>query len=361
MSLNYHLPVWEVLLFIFLLVRLVQRLYYLMRGQKQYVFYFPRKELEMFLTEQNIHVSNHELTSKRDKIPLQYRRLGAGQKYILLANGVGTDFFMWLPFLRFLMQYDPSFFDKYTLIVQTYRGLFPPDDKDFAFPVAITVDNCVVDITEMMQHAEIKKYDAIMGWSTGAQVALACCAKYPDICDKLFLLNVSLGDTLHKAMQPIIALPEFVGEFVSRAMHALINSLKPLIPTYVWDTLRLLAFSVIFRVFLESLSFFGGFPPEQPVYFHEYMRDVFTTRSQTRGLLDLILCLDVALPEECCRLPHKAVIVSGYADFMTGVYESQKLSRTMPNAEHLCFSMGSHFLLIEWPDLVAKRFLRLLQ
>jgi hypothetical protein len=53
-----------------------------------------------------------------------------------------------------------------------------------------------------------------------------------------------------------------------------------------------MALSVGFRLSLELLAFFGGFPPEQPVYFHEYMRDAFSTREHTEGLLNLILALD---------------------------------------------------------------------
>jgi hypothetical protein len=42
--------------------------------------------------------------------------------------------------------------------------------------------------------------------------------------------------------------------------------------------LKAIVYTSFFRIFLEGLAFFGGFPPEQPPYFHEYMKDVFHTR-----------------------------------------------------------------------------------
>jgi pimeloyl-ACP methyl ester carboxylesterase len=105
------------------------------------------------------------------------------------------------------------------------------------------------------------------------------------------------------------------------------------------------------------MAFLGGFPPDQPVYFYEYMKDVFATRSQTRALFDLILSLDEELPEASLHLPHYTVLVSGAPDFMTGVYHSKKLAKSMKNNKHVNFTMGSHFLLLEWPEIVAKEIL----
>eukprot|EP01042_Synura_sphagnicola_P001383 gene1383-1575_t len=40
------------------------------------------------------------------------------------------------------------------------------------------------------------------------------------------------------------------------------------------------------------------------------MQDVFSSRSHTKHLLDLVVSLDEALPIEALHLPHKAVIAS---------------------------------------------------
>ncbi|KAJ1414915.1 Alpha/Beta hydrolase protein [Ochromonadaceae sp. CCMP2298] len=315
--------------------------------------------MEKFISEKGIKRSDHVLRSKgkegaKEGVTLRYTRLGSGPKMLHLANGVGTDFFMWRPFLQWVLTFDPDFFSKFTLIAQSYRGLFHPDDAEFSAGCEITIDNCVEDVREVMTHAGIAKYDTVLGWSTGAQVALALGAKYPTLISRLFLFNPSVGHTLHTVLQPLKPMPAVVGRFVSAVIHTGFGFLKTLIPSKVWDILKIVAYSTGFRWFLEVLAFTGGFPPEQPVYFHQYMKDVFFTRMQTRALLDLILSLDAPCPPHSTTLPHPTVVLSGYPDFITGVYHSYQLQREMKKCKHITFSMGSHFLLLEWPELASR-------
>lgn len=322
------------------------------------MIYYPRQDMEDFLRNCGIKVTEHafNITQKSNGsiLPIRYRRLGSGKKYLLLANGVGTDFFMWLPMLKNVVKFQETFFDEYTLIVPSYRGLFEPDDTNFTKNIDITIDNCGDDIKATMSHAKIAQYHAIIGWSTGAQVALACCAKERTISQRLILLNPSPGNTLHTVLQALVPLPSIVGRAVSGIVHGLLNFLKPLIGTAVWDGLKVIAYSPMFRFILECSSFCGGFPPEQGSFFHEYMRDVFKTRIQTRSLLDLILSLDAPCPQGADMLPHPALIVSGWMDFITGEYHARGLHTCMPASKHICFTMGSHFVLLEWPDLLAQ-------
>jgi pimeloyl-ACP methyl ester carboxylesterase len=74
----------------------------------------------------------------------------------------------------------------------------------------------------------------------------------------------------------------------------------------------------------------------------------------------LIVALDAPCPPGALTLPHRATIISGLPDIMTGVYHSTRLAKGMPNSKHVMFTMGSHFVLIEWPDLVAKEILELI-
>ena len=45
--------------------------------------------------------------------------------------------------------------------------------------------------------------------------------------------------------------------------------------------------------------------------------------------------------------------ISGYPDFLTGVYHSTELAKLAGVKNHI-FSMGSHFVIIEWPQNVAR-------
>ena len=59
-------------------------------------------------------------------------------------------------------------------------------------------------------------------------------------------------------------------------------------------------------------------------------------------------------------LPNKTCLISGFLDFMTGVYHSNALAKRMKNAKHVIFTMGSHFILLEWPEVIAAEFLALI-
>lgn len=195
----------------------------------------------------------------------------------------------------------------------------------------------------------------------GAQTAITALATHTQITSKLLLLNPSSGQTLHSVLQCFVPLPMTIGRHAAAGIRYLITqTLRPLIPTTVWPMLQAFAFSPLFRILLELGSFFGGSPPEQGAYFHCYMRDVFETRHQTRGLLDLIVALDSPVPAAGLRLKNKTMIISGLPDIMTGVYHSTRLASSMSDSTHVMFTMGSHFLLIEWPELVAVEVLGLI-
>ena len=85
---------------LFLFTRVAQRLYYILRGHKHHVSFHPRKEMDLFMKKNDILFSEHSFICKRDKVCLRYRKLGGGSKIVLLNNGVGTDFYMWLPTLE---------------------------------------------------------------------------------------------------------------------------------------------------------------------------------------------------------------------------------------------------------------------
>ena len=89
--------------------------------------YSPAEELEKWFKKEDIVVSDHEFKSPQDGILLKYRRIGSGKRVILLANGVGTALYMWLPIFKNLLRMKSCMFtgnNGFTIIAPCYRGLF---------------------------------------------------------------------------------------------------------------------------------------------------------------------------------------------------------------------------------------------
>jgi hypothetical protein len=205
---------------------------------------------------------------------------------------------------------------------------------------------------------EIDQYHAIIGWSTGAQVALACSTMYPLTSRRLFLFNVSLGDTLHSVFQPVVPLPASLQYVLSSLCRSLVILLTPVVDSSIWDVLQAVGGSALFRIIFDISAFCNGFPPEQGAYFHEYVRDIFRSRQHTHSLIKLIRCLDEPLPRrrrcvigkpansevpvqgnvpshvatECdCSLSEslsevkRLYVVSAFFDFITGYYHGMAL------------------------------------
>jgi pimeloyl-ACP methyl ester carboxylesterase len=422
------------LLACFIVFRVLQRCYYFMKGHTQLFQYSPAEELEKWFKKEDIIVSDHELKSPQDGVLLKYRRIGSGKRVVLLANGVGTALYMWLPIFKNLLSLKPSVFTGeggITILAPCYRGLFgsvvtkdtkareatikrTPDtvtDPRYDDEVVITMKRCAQDLVDILEDAHAngladaayqKKgdddegggmfkgsawrdggrdyihFECVLGWSMGAQCILTCMEKHPFISKKLLLLNPSSGRSLHTVFQPLLALPYSITKYVGALMrHLIVDRVRPLIRTTVWDTLKAISDSMVMRVLLEWMSFWAGFPPEQGAYFHAYLFDVFSCRQQTRGLLDLIVALDSPLESEeglsggygysgeqrkaFGGKSEQTSVISGLTDFMTGIYHARILETNMnKRCTHKVYTMASHFLLLEWPELVSKDILDLL-
>ncbi len=427
------LDIMVTLLTVLIIFRVLQRCYYFLKGHKQLGEYNPAEDMEKWFKKEDILVSDHEMKSPQDSVLLKYRRIGSGKRVVLLANGVGTALYMWLPIFKNLLAKKPSLFtgeSGITIIAPCYRGLFGSvvteetkakeadikrtsevvTDPQYDDEVVITMKRCAEDLVDVLEDAhakglvdgayEKKKEDeggglfsdsawkdggndyihceCVVGWSMGAQCILTCMEKHPFVSKKLFLLNPSSGRSLHTAFQPFFALPYFITKHISALMrYLIIDIIRPLIRTPVWGVLKIISDSIVMRIILEMMSFWVGFPPEQGAYFHAYLLDVFSCQEQTRGLLDLIVALDSPLEsgeglsggygfsgeqqQPFGGKSEQTSVISGLPDFMTGIYHATILAANMSRrCTHKVYNMASHFLLLEWPELVSMDILQLL-
>ena len=345
---------------IILLIRTLQRYYYYTCNHEQIPFnYNPNKEIEKFAKDKNTRVVHKSFKSEKDRnISLQYDIIGHGKQIIILGNGIGTRLFIWLPTLKQLHQQYNNIFSEFTFISPRHRGLFENENEIMVVPISIQL--CTQDLNEMLKKEKVKTIAAFVGWSVGSQIALTYGIVYPDQIENLLLLNPTTGKTLHTALQPIIALPSIFHPFVSFLLTKLFKFLLIVADGIVFTLLRASVFSNnIFQYILFVFSFFTGMSQNFSVYGTCYFKDVLSSRKHTKGLIHLILSLDDALPFGADSLTLKTVIISSYFDYMTGVYHANRLKLNMLNSKHICSYSATHFLLIEWPDVVAGEILKL--
>lgn len=342
-----------------LTVRVCQRLYFYYHGHIAHHYTFnPDKELTKFAQTCKTTLLHTTIQSSKDNANLQYDKIGHGKKIIILANGIGTRIFIWLPTLKLMHRSYPALFEDFTFISPRHRGLFGKDSLEDK--VKISIVRCAEDVTDILKKEEVTDVVCIVGWSVGTQIALTHASMYPGVINRMLLLCPSSGRTLHSALQPVFCLPTPFLPYVSRAFTSLFRYLHIVTDGIVFTALRYSVYdSDIFRMTADCVSFLAGMSPNFGSYGHHYFRDVLSHRGHTKGLIDLIISLDEELPAGADSLQLPCTIVSSYFDFMTGVYHADHLHKNMRNSRHISLSSSTHFLLIEWPDVLAKEILKL--
>ena len=132
---------------LFLFIRVAQRLYYILRGHTHNVSFNPRREMDLFIKKNGILFSEVSFICKRDKVCLRYRKLGNGSKVVLLNNGVGTDFYMWLPTLE-------GTSNKWPIFREYYRGSWTPNIIDLSMKSSTFYLMCRLSYDELFQSSD---------------------------------------------------------------------------------------------------------------------------------------------------------------------------------------------------------------
>jgi pimeloyl-ACP methyl ester carboxylesterase len=347
---------------VYICVRVVQRLYYHLRGVNRFDGYTfdADAELDSFLAGIQASVSKHTIASSKDAATVRYDRIGTGSKFVCLANGIGTRLWIWLPVLRELISQYPALFDEITLIVPLHRGLFDENGAS----VDISIANCAHDVLDVMKHASIKQFHTIIGWSVGTQIALALESMSPTAYERSLLLCPSTGKTLEPIFQPLVrwfpkdsVLARLYGEimtFVLRCFH------DYLVPGYFYTALRFAVYdSYAFRIFADTFAACTGLSPEIGAYGTAYFKDVLSTRTHAQSLIRLICSLNAPIDLHLETTPKQTIIMTAYGDVFTGVYFGTELAAVKKGSKHTCMLLASHFLLLEFQDLLATEILKL--
>ena len=271
----------------------------------------------------------------RDGVTLAYEVIGSGPKLLILANGLGGRLYAWEPLLE-------EFFREYRIVTWDYRGIFESSSPEAI--CRLSVRDQAEDGVELMR-AEGADSAVWFGWSFGVQVALEIAAVHPSAVAGLVLLNGTYGHVFSSVFQPGFRLAS--------------------LPRYIHDLLEFLqehpeAASLFRRVSkattVTTLGLFtllhGRKAFELRPLLEQYTSDIFQADVFV-NYLRLFQELDAHSAYHHLRdICAPALILSGRWDLLTPPRQSRDMARKLRKAEHVHIKNGSHFLLVEKPEIV---------
>ena len=273
----------------------------------------------------------------KDGTRLAIHRTGQGPLEVVLANGLGGPFFGWRPILD-------RFASECSFYSWDYRGLYgsdAPHDRD-----TLSVECAVEDQIALMEHFGLEKV-VVGGWSMGVQVALEFYRRYPERVAGMFLLNGTYGKIFNTA---------FRTPFSQYLLPPALLALRRIAPFAGFAIRRFANWS-------------GTIPLAAKLRLVDPRidREVFRQVAKEFGRLDLDLYFDslnrLSLHDAEDVLPTVEVpvlIIAAEHDMMTPADVTEKMVREMRRAELFIVPGGSHYCLLEYPDIVSDRLRRFL-
>jgi pimeloyl-ACP methyl ester carboxylesterase len=266
-----------------------------------------------------------------DGTELAYQSVGEGPT-ILLSNGLGGTFAAW----RHLVDY---FGNRFRLVSWDYRGLYRsalPSDA-----TRITVHDHARDAEALLRHLGIARA-VVVGWSMGVQVNFELYRNAPALFDALIVVNGTYGLPFETAFNIKLAkhLLPGIATFAGRNAHLWVPALRWLVghPRFmpVLKRTRVVAETLDEQVFKELASDYSE------LNFPVYMETIKNLGSHTAEDL---------LPQ--VQVP--TLIVAGDRDLFTPLATAERMRREIQGAELLVVRTGTHYLPVEFPELVNLR------
>lgn len=251
---------------------------------------------------------------------------------MILANGLGGTFPAW----KLLVE---EFRDRYRFFSWDYRGLFDseaPEDSN-----AYTIADHAGDLESLMDLNGLESA-VVAGWSMGTQVALEFAATRPDRVNGLLLFNGTYGSALDSMM----GLPGIGSLMVP------LNDLMSRYGFFMGPLLTSFARSPFFLPVIKATGFVDR-------HFNE---EVFRELSKGYAGMDFRLygrmmrrlhehSIDDLIPE----IEAPALFVHGEKDRMTPLRKAMDVYRKTADAEFFTVPSGSHYCLLEFPEIIHLR------
>ncbi len=283
-----------------------------------------------------IQVQEHRFPSF-DATEIAYHAAGDGAP-ILLCNGLGGSWMAWKHQIRY-------FQERHRFLSWDYRGLYrsgPPPSLD-----AMTVEDQCRDALAVLDHAG-EESAILFGWSMGVQVALELIRTHPERVRGLVLINGVaghpwktvmniglMGDLLPPVIRGIGSVPR-IAEALTRRVVAMPEAVG-------WaKRVGLAARTLDEDIFQELAASFSDLDMKR------YMRTL-----ELLGEHDASPILS--------EIDVPTLFIAGDRDLFTPRAAMEKMARSVPGAELMVVPGGTHYVAVEFPELVNLRIEKLLR
>ena len=253
---------------------------------------------------------------------------------MLLSNGLGGTVAAW----RHLVNY---FVSRFRFVSWDYRGLYKsrlPQESG-----RLDVADHARDAEALLRHLEVDRA-VVLGWSMGAQVNFELFRLRPELFRALVVINGTYAhpfeDALDTRLQLVGNFLPGVAAFAGKNAHRWVPVMRWLVsqPRFMqlFKTVGLAAESLDVELFRELASDYSSLD------FDVYMELI--KRLGEHSAEDVLPSIDVP-----------TLILAGARDLFTPPAVSERLKRKIAGAELLVVRGGTHYLPVEFPELLNLR------
>ena len=266
-----------------------------------------------------------------DGTELAYHVTGEGPP-IVLANGLGGSWKAWKHQIAYLG-------DRYRFISWDYRGLYRsgrPSDPD-----ALGIDAQVKDVLAVLDAEQVER-TAVLGWSMGVQVALELFRVAPERVSTLVLVNGVAGrpwETVLNLDSMKHVVPRALG--AARAAPGLVGALTRRVTSWPETVGWAKRLGLAGRTLDEELW------ADLAGSFQDLDMDIYVRTLEKLGLHDAWATLE--------HVDVPTLVVAGDRDLFTPRSAAERMVRAIRGAELLVVPGGTHYVAVEYPELVNLR------
>lgn len=267
--------------------------------------------------------------SSFDGTPIVYRVRHAGPRWLVIANGYAGTFVAWRSVL-------PRLNPKLSILIWDYRGMYlsgTPKDKQNT-----TIEDDSRDLEGLMAVEEIDRA-VLAGWSVGVQVALEHYRRRPDQVQALILFNGAPERVLHTSLDGKLA-PFFLVPvaYMTRFLYPLMHLSRPLLGLPA----------------AARLSHRLGIVRRNVWHIHEALKALKGLHLGTCSYM-VLRADEHRTADMWSTVKVPTLITFGSEDLLTPGPLVRRVHDAIPGSELYCINGGTHYSLMEYPEVVSAR------